>query len=47
VASALIAITLLVAKGDTINPAVYVFDAGIAAGLGLFGGYVAERKSSS
>ena len=47
VASAIIAITLLVAKGDNVNPAVYVFDAGIAAGLGLFGGYLAERKASA
>ena len=45
VVSAAIAITLLIAKGDSINPAVYVFDAGVAAGMGLFGGYLAERRS--
>jgi hypothetical protein len=44
-AAALIAVALLVAKGDTINPAAYVFDAAVAAGLGLFGGYLAERRS--
>ena len=45
VISATIAVALLVAKGDSVNPAVYVFDAGVAAGLGLFGGYLAERRS--
>lgn len=43
--AALIAIALLVAKGDSINPAAYVFDAAVAAGLGLFGGHLAERRS--
>ena len=45
VASAIIALALVLAKGDSVNPAVYVFNAGVAAGFGLFGGYLAERRS--
>lgn len=45
VVSAVIALALLLAKGDSVNPAVYVFNAGVAAGFGLFGGYLAERRS--
>lgn len=39
-----IAIALIVAKGNTLHPAVYVFLAGVAAGLGLAGGSLSERR---
>jgi hypothetical protein len=44
--AAVIAIALLLAKGDDLHPAVYVFNAGVAAGLGLFGGYLADRRAA-
>jgi hypothetical protein len=44
--AAAIAIALLLAKGDNLHPAVYVFNAGVAAGLGLLGGYLADRRAA-
>jgi 4-hydroxybenzoate polyprenyltransferase len=41
-----IAIALILAKGNDLHPAVYVFLAGVAAGLGLIGGTIAERRST-
>jgi len=43
--AAVIAIALLLAKGNDLHPAVYVFNAGVAAGLGLLGGYLADWRA--
>lgn len=42
-----IAIAIIVAKGNDVHPAVYVFLAGVAAGLGLTGGSLSERRRAS
>jgi hypothetical protein len=44
--AALIAVGLRLAKGHDLSPAVYVFNAGVAAGLGLLGGHIADRRSA-
>jgi hypothetical protein len=44
--AALLAIALRLARGDDLHPAVYVFQAGVAAGFGLLGGYIADRRSA-
>lgn len=41
-----IAIALIVAKGNQVHPAVYVFLAGVAAGLGLTGGSLSQRRQT-
>jgi hypothetical protein len=35
---------LVVAKGDDLHPLAYVFNGFLAAGLGLLGGMIAERR---
>jgi hypothetical protein len=37
---------LVVAKGDDLHPLAYIFNGLLAAGLGLLGGLVAERRSA-
>ena len=37
---------LVVAKGDDLHPLAYVFNGLLAAGLGLLGGLIAERRSA-
>ena len=41
-----IGVLLVVAKGDDLHPLAYVFNGLLAAGLGLLGGLVAERRSA-
>ena len=37
---------LVIAKGDDLHPLAYVFNGLLAAGLGLLGGLIAERRSA-
>jgi hypothetical protein len=37
---------LVVAKGDDLHPLAYVFNGLLAAGLGLLGGLIAERRTA-
>ena len=41
-----IGIVLVVAKGNDLHPLAYIFNGLLAAGLGLLGGLVAERRSA-
>ena len=45
VAAQLIGIALIAAKGDEQHPAAWIFNLGIAAGLGLAGASLAERRT--